>query len=151
MHFIDRKCVSLRKKVRLVENVEGIRPLNDFPPRAFRVEVRRPDVPPAPYSTLGVPHQYYLPDRQTDSMKVANLPSHRFVEFQLPSASTDVLCFSADNHVSKYLSYGPSFGAKFLFFHALSFQAFTLPIGSDNGIHCWFIFKVETRTDYSQS
>jgi hypothetical protein len=34
------------------------------------LDVRRPDVPPAPYSTLGVPHQYYLPDRQTDSMKV---------------------------------------------------------------------------------
>merc|ERR1719159_916264 len=34
------------------------------------LDVRRPDVPAAPYSTLGVPHQYFLPDRQTDSMKV---------------------------------------------------------------------------------
>merc|ERR1719389_753537 len=34
------------------------------------LDVRRPDVPPAPYSTLGVPHQYFLPERQTDSMKV---------------------------------------------------------------------------------
>ena len=44
-----------------VEVVESFLPLMGEP---------RPDIPPAPYATLSVPHKYHIPVRQTDSMKV---------------------------------------------------------------------------------